>query len=62
MKTAVKTTIKGFENLHVSETAGLIYEMLSDKHPFIKLTLLSHDNKKTIVGIKKTSIKLFKQL
>jgi len=62
MKTAVKTTIKGFENLQVKESVESIYEQLSDKHPFIKLTLLSHDNKETSVGIKKTSIKLFKQL
>jgi len=62
MKTSVKTTIKGNENLYVKESVENIYDALSDKHAFIKLTLVAHDKKETKVGIKKTSIKMFKQL
>ena len=62
MKTAVKTTIKGFENLQVKESVQHIYDTLQDKHSFMLLTLLSHDLKETSIGVKKTSIKLFKQL
>jgi len=61
-KTAVKTTIKGSENLQVKESVETIYDSLSDKHAFIKLTLVSHNGTETLIGIKKTSIKLFKQL
>jgi len=61
MKTTVKTTIKGSENLYVKESVEEIYEALSDKHAFIKLTLVSHDLKEKKVGIKKTSIKMFKE-
>lgn len=42
MKTSVKTTIKGNENLYVKESVETIYDSLSDKHSFIKLTLVSH--------------------
>lgn len=62
MKTAVKTTIKSFENLTVRESVQHIYDELQTKHSFMLLTLLSHDGKETPIGIKKTSIKLFKQL
>lgn len=62
MKTSVKTTIKASENLTVKESVKHIYDSLSDKHAFILLTLLSHDNKETQIGIKKTSIKMFKEL
>jgi len=62
MKTSVKTTIKGNENLYVKESVETIYDSLSDKHSFIKLTLVSHDKKESKIGIKKTSIKMFKQL
>jgi len=61
MKTTVKTTIKGSENLYVKESVSFIYDAISDKHSFILLTLVSHDKKETKVGIKKTSIKLFKE-
>jgi len=62
MKTAVKTTIKGNENLTVKESVQFIFEELSTKHSFILLTIISHDNKETRVWIKKTSIKMFRQL
>lgn len=62
MKTAVKTTIKGYENLQVKESVQHIYDELQSKHAFMLLTLLSHDNRETPIGIKKTSIKLFKKL
>ena len=61
MKTAVKTTIKGNENLFVKESVEIIYDALSDKHAFIKLTLVGHDGRQTKIGIKKTSIKMFKE-
>lgn len=62
MKTAVKTTIKGNENLQVKESVETIYDSLSDKHAFIKLILVAHSGNETLIGIKKTSIKLFKQI
>lgn len=62
MKTAVKTTIKGNESLTVKESVDKIYDSLSDKHAFIRLTLLSHDGKETKIGVKKTSIRMFKEL
>jgi len=62
MKTAVKTTIKANENLTVKESVQNIYDALADKHAFIMLTLVSHSGTETKVGIKKTSIKMFKQL
>jgi len=62
MKTAVKTTIRGFENLQVKESVQVIYDALKDKHSFMLLTSLSHNGTETPIGIKKTSIKLFKKL
>jgi len=38
MKTNVKTTIKGNENLVVKESVEQIFEMLASKHSFIMLT------------------------
>lgn len=61
MKTIVKTTIKGNENLYVKESVDQIYDSLSDKHSFIKLTVVGHDGKEKMIGIKKTSIKMFKE-
>jgi len=60
MKTAVKTTIKGFENINVKESVQFIYDAFTDKHPCILLTAVGHDGKETPIGIKKTSIKLYK--
>ncbi len=62
MKTNVKTTIKGSENLIVRESVKHIYDELAQKHSFILLTLISHDKKETQVGVKKTCIKMFKQM
>lgn len=62
MKTSVKTTIKGFENLTVKESVKHIYEELQTKPAFMLLTLVAHNGNETPIGIKKTSIKLFKQL
>ena len=61
MKIIVKTTIKGNENLYVKESVENIYNALSDKHSFIKLTLVAYDKKETKIGIKKMSIKMFKE-
>jgi len=61
MKTNVKTTIKGNENLVVKESVDEIFEMLSSKHAFILLTQVSHNEKIFKLGIKKTAIKMFKQ-
>lgn len=62
MKTAVKTTIKGYENLQVKESVQHIYDELQTKHAFILLTLVAHNGVETPIGIKKTSIKLFKKI
>lgn len=61
MKTTVKTTIKGNENLYVKESVKDIYERLQDKHSFIMLTSVSYDGVETELGIKKTAIKMFKR-
>jgi len=62
MKTAVKTTIKGYENLTVKESVQHIYDELQTKHAFMLLTSVAHNGNETPIGIKKTSIKLFKKL
>lgn len=62
MKTNVKTTIKGNENLTVKNSVESIFEDLASKHSFIKLNLVSHDGKGTKIGIKKTCIKMFKEI
>ncbi len=59
MKTVVKTSIKGKENIYVKESVDVIYNRLSDKHSFILLTSISHDGKEKKLGIKKTAIKMF---
>lgn len=61
MKTNVKTTIKGNENLVVKESVEVIFEMLASKHSFIMLTQVSHNEKIYRLGIKKTAIKMFKE-
>lgn len=60
MKTTVKTTIKGSENLFVKESVEIIYQQLTDKHSFLLLTSVNHKGEESRVGIKKSSIKLFK--
>ena len=59
MKTVVKTSIKGKENIYVKESVQTIYDRLSDKHAFILLTSVAHDGKEKKLGIKKTTIKMF---
>jgi len=60
MKRAVKTTIKGSENLYVKESVETIYQALTDKHSFLLLTAVDHKGAESRIGIKKSSIKLFK--
>lgn len=43
MKTSVKTTIKGSENLNVKDTVQEIFDKLCDKSSFILLTKVGHD-------------------
>lgn len=61
MKTIIKTTIKGSENLFVKESVTSIFEELTKKNSFILLTAISHDNKESQIIIKKSSIKMIKQ-
>lgn len=61
MKTTVKTTIKGKENIFVKESVKDIYERLSDKHSFIMLTSVGHNGVEKELGIKKTTIKMFEK-
>lgn len=61
MKTIIKTTIKGSENLFVKESVTSIFEELTKKNSFILLTSISHDNKESQIIIKKSSIKMIKQ-
>jgi len=60
MKTIIKTTIKGNENLTVKESVSAIFEMLQSKNGFMLLTSVSHDNKESEIIIKKSSIKMIK--
>jgi len=60
MKTIIKTTIKGNENLTVKESVTGIFEMLQSKNGFMLLTSVSHDNKESKIIIKKSSIKMIK--
>lgn len=59
MKTPVKTTIKGSENLNVTDSVQQIFDKLCDKSSFILLTKIGFDNKQYLIGIKKASIKMF---
>lgn len=59
-KTTVKTTIKGSENLFVKESVETIYQQLTDKHSFLLLTAINHKEEESRIGIKKSSIKMFK--
>lgn len=59
-KTTVKTTIKGSENLYVKESVETIYQSLTDKHSFLLLTAVDHKGTESRIGIKKSSIKMFK--
>jgi len=61
MKTIVKTSIKGNENLTVKESVEQVFEKLIDKNSFIMLTQIDYSGKKYKLGIKKTTIKMFKQ-
>jgi len=60
MKTIIKTTIKGNDNLTVKESVSAIFEMLQSKNGFMLLTSVSHDNKESEIIIKKSSIKMIK--
>jgi len=60
MKTIIKTTIKGNENLTVKESVSAIFEMLQSKNGFMLLTSVSHDSKESKIIIKKSSIKMIK--
>jgi len=61
MKTIVKTSVKGNENLTVKESVDEIFEMLSTKHSFIIINQIGHDGKSIKLGIKKTAIRMFKE-
>lgn len=61
MKTIVKTSIKGNENLNVKESVDEIFEMLSSKHSFMILNSIGYSDKIIKIGIKKTTIKMFKE-
>lgn len=45
--TNVTTTIKGSENLTVKERVESIYNALADKHAFILLTKVNHNQTET---------------
>lgn len=61
METIVKTSIKGNENIHVTESVTDIFNKLAEKNSFILLNSVSFDKKKSKIIIKKTSIKLVKE-
>lgn len=61
MKTTIKTTIKGSENVYVKETVIAIFEMLQNKTAFMLLTNVAHNGTTSQIIIKKSSIKMVKQ-
>ena len=62
MKTFVKTSIKSYENLNVTNTLDSILKDIASKNTFIKLNVVSHDGKQNVLAIRKTYIKLVKKL
>jgi len=61
MKTIVKTTIKGSENITVKESVQVIFEELQKKTSFIMLTAIGFDGKESKAVIRKGSIKMVKR-
>jgi len=61
MKTTVKTTIKGSENVYVQESVSDIFALLIDKTAFMLLTNVAHNGTTSQIIIKKSSIKMVKQ-
>lgn len=61
MKTAVKTNIKGNENLTVQQSVMEIFDELNKKGQFILLNIISHDEKKSLVAIRKSRIIMLKE-
>lgn len=61
MKTIIKTSIKGNENVTVKETVEKVYEELIKKTSFILLTAISHNDKQSKIVLKKSTIKMLKQ-
>jgi len=60
MKTTIKTTIKGFENINVKESVDAIYDNLIDKTSFMRITIVEHNGTEKKAILKKSSIKMVK--
>lgn len=58
MKTSVKTTIKGSENLFVKESVDVLFEALINKNSFMLVTIVKHNGTEKRAIIKKSSIKM----
>ncbi|MES2240462.1 MAG: hypothetical protein V4497_09425 [Bacteroidota bacterium] len=60
MKTIIRTTIKGSENIYVKESVITIFESLQNKTAFMLLTNVAHNGTESQIIIKKSSIKMVK--
>ena len=57
MKTTIKTSIKGKENIYVKESVEHIFDELNKKGNFMFVTTISHNNTEKKAIIKKSLIK-----
>ena len=60
MKTIIRTTIKGNETISVKESVDEIYESLTDKTSFMRITIVEHSGNEKKAILKKSSIKMVK--
>ena len=61
MKTIIKTTVKGNENITVKQSVKDVYEILVDKKSFALLTRLNGISGETDLILRKSSIKMVKE-
>jgi len=57
MKTTIKTSIKGKENIFVKENVDYVFQELNKKGNFMFITTISHAGKEKKAIIKKSLIK-----
>lgn len=61
MKTIIKTSIKGNENIFVKQSVKDVYEVLTDKKSFAFLTKIGNMGSESDLILRKSSIKMVKQ-
>jgi len=58
MKTIIKTSVKGNENVEVAETVEWVHELLEEKGNFVLLNRVRTGKLKSPVSIRKSAIKM----